>query len=56
MRSPTVIYHSNSTNHAKIPTVLHTNSNNNYNNLNSIQSMKSTKALIRPKDLPGYKG
>lgn len=56
MRSPTVAYHSNSVNHSKIPTVLHSNSNNGLNNLASLQPMKSNKALIRPKDLPGYKG
>ena len=65
MKSPNN-YHSNSTNHRKNNVVeMNHNYNANYNFTASsgsgfmtqgMQNVKSGKGLIRPKDLPGYKG
>lgn len=65
MRSPNN-YHSNSTNHRNNEMIHNYNPNKyNYNlpassssgfSNQGIQNSKSSKGLIRPKDLPGYKG
>lgn len=52
--------HASSTSHMNIKPMQSTGygtnmMTSNVNGLNSLQSAKSSKALIRPKDLPGYK-